>query len=160
MAVDAAGNQGLWVTDGTTAGTHEIAVSGANSGGLSPTDLTPLLDGRKSDGMQPQSLAAMRCVVRGAKCSLGASWSVPPASPSRTGCAFSSRTTRTAITAPANSCPATCWTTLIEPRSSSPITTPFGYANESNSRRAGASFRTALRTDGTALRSTGRAYAP
>jgi ELWxxDGT repeat protein len=37
---DAAGKQGLWVTDGTTAGTHEIAVNGAAPGGLNPSDLT------------------------------------------------------------------------------------------------------------------------
>ncbi len=37
---DAAGNQGLWVTDGTSAGTHEIAVSGATSDGVVPHDLT------------------------------------------------------------------------------------------------------------------------
>jgi ELWxxDGT repeat protein len=40
---DAAGKQGLWVTDGTTAGTHEITgISGANSNGLAPADLTVL----------------------------------------------------------------------------------------------------------------------
>jgi ELWxxDGT repeat protein len=39
--VDAAGNDGLWVTDGTARGTHEIAnISGAWSGGLEPSDLT------------------------------------------------------------------------------------------------------------------------
>ncbi len=38
--IDAAGNQGLWVTDGTTAGTHEIQVSGAYSTGVHPQDLT------------------------------------------------------------------------------------------------------------------------
>jgi ELWxxDGT repeat protein len=37
---DAAGKQGLWVTDGTTAGTHEIAVNGAAPGGLNPSGLT------------------------------------------------------------------------------------------------------------------------
>jgi ELWxxDGT repeat protein len=40
---DAAGTQGLWVTDGTTAGTHEIAgIDGANLNGLNPSDLTVL----------------------------------------------------------------------------------------------------------------------
>jgi ELWxxDGT repeat protein len=41
-ALDASGNDGLWVTNGTAAGTHELTgISGANSGGLDPTDLTP-----------------------------------------------------------------------------------------------------------------------
>jgi ELWxxDGT repeat protein len=31
---DTSGNLGLWVTDGTAAGTHELAVSGANSDGI------------------------------------------------------------------------------------------------------------------------------
>ena len=41
---DAAGNNGLWVTDGTVAGTHELTgISGVNSTGINPSDLT--LDG-------------------------------------------------------------------------------------------------------------------
>ena len=36
------GPGGLWVTDGTAAGTREISVSGASSTGLYPTDLTSL----------------------------------------------------------------------------------------------------------------------
>jgi ELWxxDGT repeat protein len=40
--VDAAGFQGLWVTDGTPAGTHEITnISGAYSGGLFPGGINP-----------------------------------------------------------------------------------------------------------------------
>ena len=39
--VDAAGNEGLWVTDGTAAGTHELTgIKGAYSGGLAPSDFT------------------------------------------------------------------------------------------------------------------------
>ncbi len=38
--VDAAGYTGLWVTDGTTAGTHEIAVIGTYFSGLFLSDLT------------------------------------------------------------------------------------------------------------------------
>ncbi len=38
--VDAAGQYGLWTTDGTAAGTHEIAVNGANANGVSPENLT------------------------------------------------------------------------------------------------------------------------
>src|SRR5215475_6711619 len=40
--LDAAGNHGLWVTDGTAAGTHELAINGAYPGmpGLSPQFLT------------------------------------------------------------------------------------------------------------------------
>jgi ELWxxDGT repeat protein len=37
---DAAGKQGLCVTDGTAADTHEIAVNGAAKGGVNPSDLT------------------------------------------------------------------------------------------------------------------------
>jgi len=46
--VDAAGKHGLWETDGTTAGTHEITdIKGANSNGVAPSDLTVLPDGNK-----------------------------------------------------------------------------------------------------------------
>jgi ELWxxDGT repeat protein len=38
---DAAGNANLWVTDGTSAGTSELTVAGAYSGGLKPFDITP-----------------------------------------------------------------------------------------------------------------------
>jgi ELWxxDGT repeat protein len=39
--VDTAGQQGLWVTDGTAAGTHELTgIKGASSGGLAPSDFT------------------------------------------------------------------------------------------------------------------------
>ncbi len=37
--IDSSGRQGLWVTDGT-AGTREIAVSGASSSGLNPFGFT------------------------------------------------------------------------------------------------------------------------
>jgi ELWxxDGT repeat protein len=38
---DTAGHQGLWVTDGTGAGTHEITgITGANASGLDPSNLT------------------------------------------------------------------------------------------------------------------------
>src|SRR5262249_52966486 len=37
---DANDHRGLWVSDGTAAGTHELAVSGANPIGLYPSDLT------------------------------------------------------------------------------------------------------------------------
>jgi ELWxxDGT repeat protein len=41
--VDAAGQAGLWVTDGTAAGTHEITgIGGASSGGVSPQSMTVL----------------------------------------------------------------------------------------------------------------------
>jgi ELWxxDGT repeat protein len=37
-----AGNNGLWVTDGTAVGTHELAeISGANASGVDPFYLTP-----------------------------------------------------------------------------------------------------------------------
>jgi ELWxxDGT repeat protein len=37
--VDTAGHEGLWVTDGTAAGTHELTgIKGAYSGGLAPSD--------------------------------------------------------------------------------------------------------------------------
>jgi len=39
-AFDAAGTRGLWVTDGTAAGTHEIPVNNAAPAGLNPSDLT------------------------------------------------------------------------------------------------------------------------
>jgi ELWxxDGT repeat protein len=36
---DAAGDTGLWVTDGTAAETHELTgISGANAAGLNPSD--------------------------------------------------------------------------------------------------------------------------
>ncbi len=38
--LDAAGQQGLWITDGTSAGTHEITVANASSYGVIPNDLT------------------------------------------------------------------------------------------------------------------------
>jgi ELWxxDGT repeat protein len=38
--IDGAGNDGLWVTHGTAASTHEITVTGAPSGGLHPSGLT------------------------------------------------------------------------------------------------------------------------
>jgi ELWxxDGT repeat protein len=38
--VDTAGNNGLWVTNGTAKGTREIAVSGAYSTGVDPHNLT------------------------------------------------------------------------------------------------------------------------
>jgi ELWxxDGT repeat protein len=39
--LDAAGKYGLWVTDGTAAGTHELTdIKGAHSGGLAPSDFT------------------------------------------------------------------------------------------------------------------------
>ena len=38
--LDADDAAGLWVTDGTGAGTHEIAVAGADASGLNPTDMT------------------------------------------------------------------------------------------------------------------------
>jgi ELWxxDGT repeat protein len=38
---DTAGNEGLWVTNGTAAGTHELTgISGASSSGIGPSDLT------------------------------------------------------------------------------------------------------------------------
>jgi ELWxxDGT repeat protein len=38
---NAAGHNGLWVTDGTAAGTHELTgISGASNGGINPYDLT------------------------------------------------------------------------------------------------------------------------
>jgi ELWxxDGT repeat protein len=37
---DASGNGGLWVTDGTAAGTSELSVAGASSGGLDPNFFT------------------------------------------------------------------------------------------------------------------------
>ena len=39
--VGASGNAGLWVTDGTPSGTKEVAVNGADAGGVGPIDLTP-----------------------------------------------------------------------------------------------------------------------
>jgi ELWxxDGT repeat protein len=42
QGLDAAGNKGLWVTDGTAAGTHELTVNGANSNGLNPFNLLNL----------------------------------------------------------------------------------------------------------------------
>src|SRR4051812_46199763 len=40
---DVAGNDGLWVTDGTAAGTHELTgIAGAFGGGVQPTQLTVL----------------------------------------------------------------------------------------------------------------------
>ena len=53
----------------------------------------------------------------------GASWSSPPASPSRTGCACSSPTTRTATTRAGSWCRATCWAISTGRRSSSPTST-------------------------------------
>src|SRR5437016_2016955 len=38
--INGAGNDGLWVTHGTAASTHEITVAGAPSGGLHPSGLT------------------------------------------------------------------------------------------------------------------------
>jgi ELWxxDGT repeat protein len=39
---DAAGNEGLWVTNGTAAGTHELTgISGASTSGIGPSGLTP-----------------------------------------------------------------------------------------------------------------------
>ena len=51
------GLSGLWVTDGTAAGTHEIPVAGADPSGLNPTDLTVfgnevLFNGLDQDGHQ------------------------------------------------------------------------------------------------------------
>jgi ELWxxDGT repeat protein len=40
IGLDANGRYGLWVTDGTSAGTSELAVARAYSGGLSPSDIT------------------------------------------------------------------------------------------------------------------------
>ena len=37
---DSGGAQGLWVTDGTAAGTSEISVTGANPGGIIPSEFT------------------------------------------------------------------------------------------------------------------------
>jgi ELWxxDGT repeat protein len=38
---DAAGNHGLWITDGTVAGTHELTgISGASASGIAPSDIT------------------------------------------------------------------------------------------------------------------------
>jgi ELWxxDGT repeat protein len=39
---DASNHYNLWVTDGTAAGTSELAVAGAFSGGLGPSDITVL----------------------------------------------------------------------------------------------------------------------
>src|SRR5258708_1988644 len=52
--IDSSGRQGLWVTDGT-AGTREIAVSGASSSGLNPFGFTAvngkvLFDGTDASG--------------------------------------------------------------------------------------------------------------
>ena len=38
--LDAAGKVGLWSSDGTSAGTTEVAVAGANANGIAPSDLT------------------------------------------------------------------------------------------------------------------------
>jgi ELWxxDGT repeat protein len=38
--LDAAGRVGLWSSDGTSAGTTELAVAGANANGIAPSDLT------------------------------------------------------------------------------------------------------------------------
>ena len=43
--VDASGDTGLWETDGTAGGTHELLVSGANAAGISPSDFT-VFDGQ------------------------------------------------------------------------------------------------------------------
>jgi ELWxxDGT repeat protein len=40
--VDTAGDRGLWVTDGTAKGTHELTVKGANPSGLNPSNFTVL----------------------------------------------------------------------------------------------------------------------
>jgi ELWxxDGT repeat protein len=40
QAVDTADNTGLWVTDGTSAGTSELSVAGAAPGGLDPSSIT------------------------------------------------------------------------------------------------------------------------
>ena len=60
--VDAAAKNGLWVTDGTAAGTHELAViSGANASGVDPFDLTVfnhevLFNGNDSSGDRDRGL--------------------------------------------------------------------------------------------------------
>ncbi len=38
--IDAAGNKGLWVTDGTAAGTTELSITGAFTTGINPSDIT------------------------------------------------------------------------------------------------------------------------
>ena len=43
---DASGNANLWVSDGTAAGTSELVVAGAYSGGLKPSDITVLGNGK------------------------------------------------------------------------------------------------------------------
>jgi ELWxxDGT repeat protein len=44
--LDAAGNTGLWVTDGTAAGTHELTgINGVASFGIAPTNVTAFNDG-------------------------------------------------------------------------------------------------------------------
>ena len=53
--VDASNQTNLWVTDGTAAGTSELAVANAYSGGLNPFDLTVLgndvfFEGQDSSG--------------------------------------------------------------------------------------------------------------
>jgi hypothetical protein len=40
--LDASGQMGLWSTDGTSAGTTELAVAGVNSSGIMPGDLTTI----------------------------------------------------------------------------------------------------------------------
>ena len=37
----ASNDPGLWVTDGTAAGTYELSVTGVSSTGLDPSDFTP-----------------------------------------------------------------------------------------------------------------------
>jgi hypothetical protein len=41
--IDSSGKLGLWVTDGTPAGTHELMIAGANDYGLLPRFITPVV---------------------------------------------------------------------------------------------------------------------
>jgi ELWxxDGT repeat protein len=61
--LDTAANSGLWVTDGTAAGTHELSVSGTytGAGGLTPNDLTAVtLRGDIKGGLDPSGLTPAR----------------------------------------------------------------------------------------------------
>jgi ELWxxDGT repeat protein len=41
QGIDTAANHGLWMSDGTAAGTHELTgITGASAGGLNPGDFT------------------------------------------------------------------------------------------------------------------------
>ncbi len=68
--INAAGDLGLWITDGTSVGTSEIAPAGRDAGGLAPTSITVLSAGVAcfAQGTRlrvPGGVVAVECLVVG-----------------------------------------------------------------------------------------------